>query len=213
MKKLLLITILVGFLAAPALAVPTIQFSPGGTAPGGWSYDGATTLSFSQDVLVDLVQGGTADGLYLATVYIPTMTIGGIPGAPYTLSGGLFEIKDPTGTTTWLTGTLIAGDLVPAGSTATGYTAIQSDLTGISITAAGIAGSALLASMDASGQIGADFELSLQGAGMDFVTMLDGGTSGGNGFSGAMTIPAPGAVLLGSIGVGLVGWLRRRKTL
>lgn len=213
MKKLILISMVLGLMAVPALAVPTIQFNPGGTTPGHWNYNGAGTLSFTQDVVVELVNGGTADGLFGARVYIPTMTVGGIVGGPYTLSGGAFVIKDSTGTTTWLTGTLGLGDLVPVGSAAGGYTAIQTDLTGISITGAGAGASTVLANMLANSQTTADFELSLNGAPVNFKTMLDTGKRGNDGFSGAMTIPAPGAILLGGIGVSIVGWMRRRRTL
>ena len=59
------------------------------------------------------------------------------------------------------------------------------------------------------------------GGGLDFSTVTAIGLYIGSGdtppkndiYHTSFTIPAPGALLLGSMGIGVVGWLRRRRTL
>ena len=84
MKKLAMTILAVALLAAgPALATPSIEFSPGGSTSGGWNYDGAGTLSFDQHIAVDSGMASNVDALVGASVFVPTLTVGEGPVGSY----------------------------------------------------------------------------------------------------------------------------------
>ena len=217
MKKLVIVIVtLLVCAGAPAFATPAIEFSPDSSTGGSWFYNGAGTLSFSQNVAVDSGMGSNADALTGSLVYIPTLTVSG--------SGSTYEVKPISGPTimitsadksaVYLTGTLGSGDLLTIGTIAGSYTSFKTDITNVVVTDAGKAiGSAALNNILYSQTPGLDFELSLQGGSgtnyLSFAEMLAGGYTGGNGFSGAMSIPEPATIAL--LGLGSLALLRKRK--
>jgi len=217
MKKLVIIFLaLLVSAGTPAFATPAIEFSPDAGTAGSWYYDGAGTLSFNQNVAVDKGMGSNADALTGSLVFIPTLTVSG--------SGSIYEVK-PIGSPTimitsadmssiYMMGNLGSGDLQTIGTVAGGYTQFKTDITNLVITDAGKAlGSAALNMILYTQTCGLDFELSLNGGSgtnyRTFAQMLAGGYSGGNGFSGAMTIPEPATIAL--MGLGSLALLRKRK--
>jgi hypothetical protein len=216
MKRFLSIAVLLLCAAPPVLSAPTVEFSPGGSGAGEWSYDGAGTFSFAQDITVDKGLGNPAGPLVGALVYIPDMTVGGLPSGPYTLTpvgAGTVEIRS-TGGTLYMSGTLGVGDLVPVGTAGSAYTKFHADITNIVVTGDGLGlSSPALDAINSAKWL--DFELSLQGVQEGFQAMLENNVSTSDGFSGAMTaiVPVPGAAILAGLGTVLIGWMRRRRAL
>jgi len=217
MKRLLLFLMLVFCVSTPTFATTTIEFSPNTTTGGNWYYDGAGTLSFNQEISVDRGIGSNYDALVGSLVYIPAFNVSVDSYGAYKLTPfgtTTISITNSDGSATYLTGTLNPGDLVPVGTIGAAYTQFQADITNIFVTAAGQSlGSAALDAIFKSGTTALDFELSLQGgSGTNYHTlteMLAGGYSGGNGFSGAMSIPEPMTIAL--LGLGSLALLRKRR--
>jgi len=216
MKRFAIIIAMVVFLGVPVFATPSIEFSPDAGTAGNWSYDGAGTLSFNQYVTVDRGLSNNADSLVGSLVFVPTLSVGAAGGS-YTLKplgSSMLTIRSAKDYQIYLKATLGKGDLVPVGTIGAAYSNFKADLTNVVVTDAGKAlGSEVLSAILNSGTKALDFELSLQGgSGTNYhslTEMLAGGYAGGNGFSGAMTIPEPTTIAL--LGLGTLAMLRKRK--
>ena len=178
MKRLvIMILALVICVGTPALATPTVEFSPNPDTGGSWEYDGASILSFNQNIAVDAGMGSNYDALTGSLVHIPTLIVGAGAGGTYEvkpIGSPTISITSADNSAVYLMGTLAGGDLVPIGTIAGGYTCFKADISNLLVTDAGKAlGGALVELMH---ELGLPNGLSAVGYTSDDIPALVDGT-------------------------------------
>ena len=230
MKKLLLIYVIAAFWSHNALAGPSLYFE---TVPDttSWNLTGADgTYIMSFDNIYVTLTDPASDAVINDLINLPDMTLSDIDISGGFVVGTLTPTSQLTITNDITIQEVMTADLGPDSlmKIGAGFSAFyieESDLTNIGGTDgySGVIDSFIEADSLEGLYVdlyfaGSTFdtlfdnlELVANGENVDFT--VSGVLSGYISQGGVAHTPAPGAVLLGSIGVVLVGWLRRRRTL